>query len=97
MVFQVPRVTTSTLTAVQATEGGAIGNQDPHDTLLAVPVCTIAGYVDLSRQALERGVMVESLVFSDLSADYNAKLDAQVLNGTGANGQHQGMLGVSGR
>ena len=40
--------------------------------------------------------MVESLVFGDLSADYNAKLDAQVLNGTGLNGQHLGMLGVSG-
>ena len=96
VTFQVPRVTTATATSVQATEGGAIGNQDLDDTLLQVNVCTIAGYVDLSRQALERGVQVDSLVYSDLSADYNAKLDAQVINGTGLNGQHLGMLGVSG-
>lgn len=96
MTFQVPRVTTATAAAVQAAEGGAIGNQDPDDTLLPVPVCTIAGYVDLSRQSIERGVMVEDLVFGDLAADYNAKLDTQLMTGTGANGQHQGLFGVSG-
>jgi len=74
MTFQIPRLTTSTAAAVQATEGGAIGNQDPDDTLLAVNVCTIAGYVDVSRQALERGVLVEDLVFSDLAADYTPSL-----------------------
>ena len=96
MVFQIPRVTTPTATAVQAAEGGAIGNQDPDDTLLPVPVCTIGGYVDLSRQALERGVLVEQLVFGDLSADYNSKLDGQVINGSGSAGQHLGLLNVSG-
>jgi HK97 family phage major capsid protein len=96
MTLNVPRLTTSTATAVQATEGGAIGNQDPDDTLLAVPVVTVAGYVDVSRQAVERGDMVEGLLFADLAADYNAKLDAQVINGSGASGQHLGVLGVSG-
>jgi HK97 family phage major capsid protein len=96
MTLNVPRLTTSTATAVQATEGGAIGNQDPDDTLLPVPVVTVAGYVDASRQAIERGEMVESLLFGDLAADYNAKLDAQVINGSGASGQHLGLLGVSG-
>jgi hypothetical protein len=51
---------------------------------------------DASRQAIERGQMVESLLFSDLAADYNAKLDAQVIAGTGGSGQHTGLLGVSG-
>jgi len=35
-------------------------------------------------------------VASDLAADYNAKLDAQVLNGSGSSGQHLGILGISG-
>jgi HK97 family phage major capsid protein len=96
MTFQVPRITTATATGVQATEGGAIGNQDPDDTLLSVAVCTIAGYVDLSRQALERTVLVEEMIFADLAADYNARLDLQLLTGTGANGQHQGLFGTSG-
>lgn len=95
MTFNVPRVTTGTVVQIQATEGGAIGNQDLDDTLLPVPVATIAGHVDVSYQALLRGVIVEELLFSDLAADYNAKLDTQVISGSGSSGQHLGILNVS--
>ncbi|WP_371547970.1 phage major capsid protein [Streptomyces sp. NBC_00554] len=94
MEVDIPRVTTATTTAVQTAEGGAIGNTDLDDTLLAAPVRTVAGYTDVSRQAIERGVMVQSLVFGDLAADYNAKLDTQLINGSGASGQHTGVLNV---
>jgi HK97 family phage major capsid protein len=95
MTVNIPRVTTSSATAIQATENATIGNQDPASTNLVVPVCTVAGYVVLSRQAIERGPMTEEIVFADLSADYNAKLDAQLINGSGSSGQHLGVLGVS--
>ncbi|MFF4270146.1 phage major capsid protein [Streptomyces sp. NPDC001536] len=95
MEVDIPRVTTSTTTSVQTAEGGAIGNTDLDDTLLAAPVRTIAGYTDVSRQAIERGVMVQSLIFGDLAADYNAKLDTQLINGSGASGQHTGVLNVA--
>ena len=95
MVVNIPRVTTQSVAAVQAAEGGAIGNQDLDDTLLAASVGTVAGYVDLSRQAIERGVLVQELVFADLAADYNTKLDIQLISGTGAGGQHLGILNVS--
>ena len=94
MVVNIPRVTTQSVAAVQAAEGGAIGNQDLDDTLLAANVGTVAGYVDLSRQAIERGVLVQELVFADLAADYNTKLDVQLMSGTGAGGQHLGILNV---
>lgn len=96
MTINVPRVTTGTAAAVQASEGGAIGNTDIDDTVLAVPVVTVAGYNDVSRQAVERGEMVEALILGDLAADYGTKLDAQVISGTGAAGQHTGLLTVAG-
>ncbi|MFJ6656044.1 phage major capsid protein [Streptomyces sp. NPDC091377] len=96
MEVDIPRVTTPTTTSVQASEGGSIGNTDLDDTLLPAPVRTIAGYTDVSRQAIERGILVQSLIFGDLAADYNSKLDAQLVNGSGASGQHTGMLNVPG-
>jgi hypothetical protein len=50
----------------------------------------------VSRQALERGVLVEEVLWADLGAAYNSALDAQCINGSGASGQHLGLLGVSG-
>ena len=35
------------------------------------------------------------LVFADLAADYNTKLDTQLISGTGAGGQHLGILNVA--
>lgn len=95
MEVDIPRVTTATTTAVQTAEGGAIGNTDLDDTLLPAPVRTIAGYTDVSRQAIERGTMVQSLIFGDLAADYNSKLDTQLINGSGSSGQHTGILNVA--
>jgi HK97 family phage major capsid protein len=54
------------------------------------------GYVVASRQALERGTLLESVITADLAADYNKQLDAQILTGSGSSGQHLGILNVSG-
>ncbi|MCA0332277.1 MAG: phage major capsid protein, partial [Actinobacteria bacterium] len=96
MTVAVPRVTTASTTAVQASENASVSNTDLDETTLSVPVVTIAGYTDVSRQAIERGALVEAMLFADLAADYNAKLDAQIINGSGTSGQHLGLLGVSG-
>lgn len=96
MIVNLPRITTPSLVDVQTAENATIANQDLDDSTLAVPVRTIAGYTDLSRQAVERGELVEQMAFADLAASYNAALDAQVINGTGANGQHLGILNVAG-
>ena len=96
MVVNVPRVTTATATGVQEAEGDTLANADLDETTLAIPVRTIGGYTDITRQAIERGQLFESVVMGDLAADYAAKLDAQVLNGTGADGQHLGILNTVG-
>jgi HK97 family phage major capsid protein len=96
MVVNVPKISTPTATGVQASETGAITTQDPASTLVSPSVVTIAGYVDTSRQAIERGQLLEEALTADLGADYNMRLDVQVLNGSGSSGQHLGLLNVSG-
>ncbi len=96
MKVNIPRITTKTATGVQATQNTALSNQDIDDTLLEVPVVTIGGYVDVARQAIERGTLVEEITLTDLASDYAVQMDAQVLTGSGADGQHQGIFGTSG-
>lgn len=61
-------------------------------TDITVPVVTIMGQQDLSRQSIERGQRTDDLVFADLMADYAAKLDTQWLTGSGTNGEAKGIL-----
>lgn len=95
MTVYATRVTTGTSVAVQ-TENGAVSETDMVTTDITIPVVTIAGQQDLSRQAIERGQVTDSLVFRDLLEAYNERLDIQTLSGTGSAGQHRGVLNVAG-
>lgn len=96
MQLIIPRGTTGATTAVQATENSAVSNTDEVLANLTVPVVTIAGQQDVSRQALERGEMIDSFVYGDLARAYAANLDNQIINGSGAAGQHLGVLNTAG-
>ena len=96
MTINISRVTTGASTAIQATENAAVSETDMDDTLLTVNVRTVAGQQDVSRQAVERGTGVDSLIMNDLAASYAATLDTQVINGSGSSGQHLGILNTSG-
>jgi HK97 family phage major capsid protein len=96
MTLSVPRVTTGTSAAVQSAENASLTETDPAATLLTVNVNTLAAYTILSRQVLERGPLTSEIVVADIASAYNAALDNQVLNGTGASGQHLGITAVSG-
>jgi HK97 family phage major capsid protein len=74
MVLSISKVTTGSATAVQ-TEGSAVQETDMDDTKLDVDVVTIAGQQNVSRQALERGTGIDSLVMADLVAAYHTNLD----------------------
>ena len=66
-------------------------------TSVTCPVRTVAGQQDVALQLLEQSpIMFDEVVFTDLTADYNARLDVQALNGSGSSGQIQGILGLSG-
>lgn len=95
MTAYVTRVTTGTSANVQ-TENGSVSETDMVTTDVSIPIVTITGQQDISRQAVERGQVTDALVFRDLVEAYAARLDLQCLNGSGANGQHKGAFVVSG-
>jgi HK97 family phage major capsid protein len=91
MTLNIPRITTGTATAIQATEGATVQETDIDDTLLTVNVRTVAGQQDLSRQVLERGEGIDQIVLADLVRAYNTTLDDQLLNADGTSGTHLGI------
>jgi hypothetical protein len=96
MSVTVPRVTTATTVAVQASEAATVSETDIDGTLLTVDVRTIAGQNDVSLQALERTLPgMDFLIFQDLRADYDEQLDTQLISGSGSSGQHRGIQNVS--
>jgi len=96
MDVNISRITTGTSAAVQATQNSAASETDMDDTLLTVPIVTISGQQVISRQAIERGTGVDTQVVGDLVRAYHTSLDNQLLNGSGASGQHQGLTTLAG-
>jgi HK97 family phage major capsid protein len=75
LTISISKVTTGSATAVQ-TEGAAVQETNMDDTKLDVSVVTVAGQQNVSRQALERGTGIDSLVMADLVSAYNTNLDS---------------------
>jgi HK97 family phage major capsid protein len=97
MSLVIPRGTTGAAVSSQATENSALQNTDEVWSNLTVPVATIGGQQDVSRQSLERGMPgIDAIVYNDLSRAYHAELDRQVVAGSGASGQMLGMLNTAG-
>jgi hypothetical protein len=74
------RITTATSAALQASENAAVSETNIDDTLLTIPVQTAAGQQTVSRQAIERGTLVEEVVVQDLYRRYASVLDSTLLN-----------------
>ncbi|MEZ5165699.1 MAG: phage major capsid protein [Acidimicrobiales bacterium] len=96
MTVNLGRVTTPTLAGVQASENTAPTSQDMVVTAYNPPVVTITGKHTLSRQSVDRGEIVDEIVVQDLFGSYYQVLDTQLISGSGASGQHLGLLNVSG-
>ena len=84
MTLSISRVTTGSAVAEQ-TEGSAVQETDMDDTKLDIDVKTIAGQQNVSRQALERGTGIDSLVMADLVSAYNTKIDDELVAALEAN------------
>ncbi len=77
----VPRVTTGSTLAVQASEGAAVADNSPVTDFITLNVATIAGKVDMSRQLSDRSEpMADQLLAQDLAADYAKQIDNYVIN-----------------
>ena len=96
VTITLPRLTTGTTAAEQATQNVAVSNTDLAVTDLTIPVVTVAGGSTVSRQVLERGDGVDELIYQDLAYAYAARLDYLTLNGSGSSGQPYGLFNTSG-
>lgn len=95
--INLPKVLTGTATGVQTADAAAVTSTDLTDDFVSAPVRTIAGQQDVALQLLDQSpVSFDEIVFADLIADYNMRLDLQVIDGSGAAGQHLGILNVVG-
>ena len=95
-VINIPRITTGSQTAIQTANAAAVQSVDIVTTSVSAPVNTIAGQEDISLQLLEQSpIAMDGVVFQDLSADYDQRLDLQVVAGTGTAGQHTGVFNIS--
>lgn len=94
--INVPRMATGTAVAAQA-DLGTVQETDATDDLVTVPVRTIAGGQDFSRQLFDRSTPgIDMIVGADLEAAYATALDAQTINGSGTAPNARGVLNVTG-
>jgi len=83
--INIPRITTGAQVAVQTADNASVQETDLVTATVTAPVRTIPGQQDVALQLLEQ-----------LMADYERALDVQLMSGSGASGQLQGLLGLTG-
>ena len=94
--INVPQMATGTAVAAQS-DLGSVQETDATDALITVPVRTIAGQQDFSRQLFDRSTPgIDQIVGADLEAAYATGLDVQTLSGSGTAPNARGILNVSG-
>jgi HK97 family phage major capsid protein len=92
-----PKVTSGTATSAQA-DLGAVQETDPTTAQVSVGVKTVAGQVDVSQQLLDRSQPgIDQILFADLRADYNLRIDLQCLVGSGSGANAKGVLSDTNR
>ena len=92
-VINIPKIASGSTTAIQSSQGSSVSSTDITTSTVSASVNTIAGQQDISLQLLEQSpIAMDGVVFQDLAADYDQRLDLQVVSGTGSSGQHKGVL-----
>lgn len=94
MEMYISRITTGSSTAVQTSQNSAVSETNMDDTLLTIPVITVAGQQTASRQSLERGTNIEQIIMGDLVRAWHTSLDSQAIVGSGSSGQAKGIYTV---
>ena len=93
-----PKITTGPQVGIQTADNGAVTETDMATSSATAPVRTIAGQQDLAIQLVEQSPLgggMDRLIYSQLAADYERALGAQIWNGSGAAGQLLGYLQMS--
>jgi len=95
----IPRITTGTDVAVQSADNAATTTQDMVTTSVTAPVRTISGYENVAIQLVEQSPLaggLDRMIFTDLMAAYDYKLNASVISGVGTAGDMLGLLNTVG-
>ena len=94
----VPTVIASGATAPQSADNGAVANLSPSTSSASMPVRTITGQIPASLQLIDQTppAAFDAIYAGELLDDYDAALETQLWNGSGASGQLLGVLNVSG-
>lgn len=96
-LINIPRITTGSLTGFQSQDNQNVTSQDLASAMVAAPVRTLAGQLDVSIQVLEQSpAAFDQIAFRDLMADYAFQLNTALWNGVGGPGQLLGLLNVAG-
>ena len=91
--INIPRVTLGTATGPQTSDGGPVPGRDMTDNFVNALVRTIAGQQDAAIQLLDQSpIAFDEIVFGDLMADLAMQLSAQLMLGSGTNGQLTGLF-----
>lgn len=80
MSVNISKITTPTTAGLQSGENATLATQGAADTLLTIPVQTAGGWVNVSRQAIDRGTGIDDVIMQDLFKRYYTDLDNQLLN-----------------
>ena len=90
--INIPRVTLGTATGPQTADGGPVAGRDMTDNFVNALIRTVAGQQDAAIQLLDQSpIAFDEIVFGDLMADYAMQLSAQLMIGSGTNGQLTGL------
>lgn len=84
---------------MQSADNAATTTQDMVTTSVSAPVRTISGYENVSIQLVEQSPLaggLDRMIFSDLMAAYDYRLNAAVINGVGTAGDLLGLLNTVG-
>ncbi|MFF4960568.1 phage major capsid protein [Streptomyces sp. NPDC001222] len=96
-VLNIPKVSTGTATALQATQNTGIQQTDMTTTSISSNVLTVAGGQTVSLQLAEQSPLnIDTVILGDLAADLAVKIDTQVLSGSGSGGNATGILTLAG-
>jgi HK97 family phage major capsid protein len=95
MTLTIPRGATGTSVAAQQTQNVAVSNTTYTESDLSVPVRTYAGQQVVSRQSIDRGSGIGSILLGDLFQQYATKTNVDAINGAGTAGDHYGVINTT--
>lgn len=95
--ISIPKVSTGTAVAVQATQNTGVQQTDLTTTSVNSTVTTIAGGQTVSLQLIEQSPLnVDDVILADLAGAYAQQYNTLILSGSGAAGQPTGIFTLSG-